>query len=149
MTVTGKDILGLASQERGSRSLGISVDSRNPHCVYTVDRRSRSASVLCVTFEEATLTQCDFHRVLHDYVHLHTNCCCQILQHTCSYLRNIDNFAWIQIWISGIHFDLDWRSCVASSTVFSGRDNSWCNVDLEKNGWCFMVGKKFFSQTSL
>ena len=49
---------GTPTQELGSRSMRISVDFRNLDCVYTVHRRSRSASVR-VAFEDATLTQCD------------------------------------------------------------------------------------------
>ena len=46
--------------------------------------------------------QCDFYRVLMRditcaYVHFHTNCCCQIPQHTRSYLHSVDNFVRIQI----------------------------------------------------
>ena len=33
-------------------------------CIYTLNRRPRLASVLHVVFEDATLTQCDFYRVL-------------------------------------------------------------------------------------
>ena len=39
-------------------------DSTRWTVVYTVNRRSRLASVLRVAFEDATLTQCDFYRVL-------------------------------------------------------------------------------------
>ena len=51
-----------AAQPR-SRLMRINVDARNPECVFTVNQRSRSASVLHIAFEDATLTLCDFYRI--------------------------------------------------------------------------------------
>ena len=57
-------ILGLATQEHGSRLMLINVDSCNPDCIYTVNRRSTFASMLPVVFKDATLMRCDFYRTL-------------------------------------------------------------------------------------
>ena len=88
-------IMGLATRERGSRSMQINVDSLDPDYVYTVNCTSRSASVLGLAFVDPTLTQCDFYArrcsrafVMCAYVHVHANCCFQILR--C--LRSVENF---------------------------------------------------------
>ena len=40
------------------------MDLPSPDCTYTVNGRSRFASVLRVTFEDVTLMQCNLYRVL-------------------------------------------------------------------------------------
>ena len=57
------------------------MDSQNPDCVYPISRRSRLVSVLRVAFEDATLMQCDYYRVLkRDAIRKHP-----LLVHTCTY----------------------------------------------------------------
>ena len=64
---------------RFTRSLRMNEDSPNPDCIHTVNHKPRSASELSTVFEEATLTQRDFQRVLtcnamRTFVHLKMQC---------------------------------------------------------------------------
>ena len=107
-----KEIMGLATQERGSRSMRILSGLANAipdhqDCVYMVNRRSRFASVLRVVLEDATLTLCSFYRVLkRDAIHarpllVHTRTYALIVvfksTNTRSYLCTVENFTQIQI----------------------------------------------------
>ena len=102
--------------------------------VYMVDLHSldsRFTSVLRVVFEDATLTQCDFYRVLkRDAIHVW-----QLLVYTCnyalivvfkstasSYLCSVENFMQIQIDLDlasppTIRIDLDPHSHVAGTSI--------------------------------
>ena len=60
---------------------GSKVDSQNPDCVYSVNRRSRFTSVLRVAFEHAKLTQYDLYSILKR----DTICARLLLMHTCTY----------------------------------------------------------------
>ena len=96
-----------ARYTRARAWIQINVDSQNPDCVYMVNHRSRSASVLHFAFEDTTLMQCDFYRILtHNTIRTHP-----LHVHTCTYAlivvkfysthaiceRSVDNFARIQI----------------------------------------------------
>ena len=92
--------------------------------VQVVNCRSRFASVLRVAFEDATLTQCDFYRILkRDAIHARLALVRRLLfsnlQHT-QLLRSVQNFKQIQIVASllRIHIDLDPCSHVASPNVY-------------------------------
>ena len=65
--------MGLATQERGSRSIQILSGLSNPDYVYTGYRRPRFSSVLCFALKDAMLTQRDFYLV---FVHAKTRYLC-------------------------------------------------------------------------
>ena len=111
---------------------GPSVDSQNQDCVYPINRRSRFAYVLHITFEDVTLTQCDFSSVLkRDAIRAHS-----LLAHTCTYTlivvfistAHAAIYAVLKILLKprydlalarplGIRIDLDPRSRVANPIV--------------------------------
>ena len=82
------------TQECGFRS----VQMLSPDCIYTLNRRSRFASVLRITFEDAMLTQCDFYRIsqplLYAYLHFSANV---VFKSTAYKAVCVENFTQIQI----------------------------------------------------
>ena len=76
-----KFTMGLATREHESRPMWILSGLAMSRCIYRLKCRSRFTSVLCVAFEDAMLTQCDFYSILkHDAIHA-----CPLLVHTCTY----------------------------------------------------------------
>ena len=81
------------------------MDLPSPDCVYKVNHRSRFASVMCVAFEDVTLTKSDFYHVLKRdaigarplLVHKCNYALIVVFKSTADYLRSVDNFTQIQI----------------------------------------------------
>ena len=103
-------LLGFATQERQSRSMQIKMEFRNSLAESRMaNRRSRSASVLRIAFEDARLTQCDFYCTsTSDAI-----CGCSLHVHTCTYALTVvvkfySTHIYVRRYLHSVHnFNLD------------------------------------------